>query len=520
MRIMNFDETIRVEQRRLTPKVFVVCNGAVKEFVLNRSAVFGRITGSGNPDIGVDMRYVSRRHGSFELVSGCFFYRDLSSTNGTWYANRKLEPNAPQQLKSGDVLRVYSPREPAKFTTLIFTMDYPDHYNWQAIPLTNANQIDIGRNPNSGLVLKGQGISRLHAVLFRHNGRWALADRNSRNGVYVNDIRLTNPIFLRPGDAIRINNIHFIYCIDRLLCQIPSGPRYTGDDSVSIEGRRDRNQHSTGAMSSDSLNIQIVERSVIVKGRKLTLLRDINMTINPGEMVLVLGGSGAGKTTFMNAVMGYEKANGRIMYGRTDVYADYASMKDKMGFVPQQDLLRGEDRVSDTLRDAARLRLGKGTTQAQRDARVAQVVNKMGLETLQNHLVNKLSGGQRKRLSIAVEYVADPVLFFLDEPDSGLDGGMATTLMTNLRTIADDGKIVIVISHAPDRTPDFFDKIMVLAKGSDECGHLAYFGPVRDAYGYFDTKSLEGIVKRINRKNEGGDGMADYFIQKFNGMRR
>ena len=176
--------------------------------------------------------------------------------------------------------------------------------------------------------------------------------------------------------------------------------------------------------------------------------------------------------------------------------------------------------MSDTLRDAARLRLGKGTTQAQRDERVAQVVNKMGLETLQNHLVNKLSGGQRKRLSIAVEYVADPVLFFLDEPDSGLDGGMATTLMTNLRTIADDGKIVIVISHAPDRTPDFFDKIMVLAKGSDECGHLAYFGPVREAYSYFNTKSLEGIVKRINRKNEGGDGMADYFIQKYSGMRR
>ncbi len=518
---MNFEETINVAPRKLVPKVFVVCNGAVHEYVLNRNSVFGRITESGSPDIGVDMRYVSRRHGSFELVSGRVFYRDLNSTNGTWYANRKLDPNAPQQLKNGDILRVYSSRDPAKFTTLIFALDYPEYYKWQVISLVNVNQIDIGRNPNSGLVFQDQGISRLHAVLFRHNGRWALADRNSRNGVYVNDIRLTNPIFLRPGDAIRINNIHFIYSIDRLIYQMPSGPSYSsGDDSVQLEGRRDRNHMSSGAMSSDSLNIQIVERSVMVKGRKLTLLRDINMTINPGEMVLVLGGSGAGKTTFMNAVMGYEKANGRIMYGRTDVYADYASMKDKMGFVPQQDLLRGEDRVSDTLRDAARLRLGKGTTQAQRDARVAQVVNKMGLETLQNHLVNKLSGGQRKRLSIAVEYVADPVLFFLDEPDSGLDGGMATTLMTNLRTIADDGKIVIVISHAPDRTPDFFDKIMVLAKGSDECGHLAYFGSVREAYSYFDTKSLEGIVKRINRKNEGGDGMADYFIQKYSGMRR
>ena len=431
---MNFEETINVAPRQLAPKVFVVCNGTVREFVLNRNAVFGRITESGSPDIGVDMRYVSRRHGSFEMVSGRFFYRDLNSTNGTWYANRKLDPNVPQQLKSGDILRVYSSRDPAKFTTLIFALDYPEYYKWQAISLTNVNQIDIGRNPNSGLVLQDQGISRLHAVLFRHNGRWALADRNSRNGVFVNDIRLTNPIFLRPGDAIRINNIHFIYCIDRLLYQMPSGPRYTGDDSMKLEVRRDRDHLSTGAMTSDSLNIQIVERSVIVKGRKLTLLRDINMTINPGEMVLVLGGSGAGKTTFMNAVMGYEKANGRIMYGRTDVYADYASMKDKMGFVPQQDLLRGEDRVSDTLRDAARLRLGKGTTQAQRDERVAQVVNKMGLETLQNHLVNKLSGGQRKRLSIAVEYVADPVLFFLDEPDSGLDGGLTGLLISSTRS--------------------------------------------------------------------------------------
>ena len=225
---MNFEETINVAPRQLAPKVFVVCNGTVREFVLNRNAVFGRITESGSPDIGVDMRYVSRRHGSFEMVSGRFFYRDLNSTNGTWYANRKLDPNVPQQLKSGDILRVYSSRDPAKFTTLIFALDYPEYYKWQAISLTNVNQIDIGRNPNSGLVLQDQGISRLHAVLFRHNGRWALADRNSRNGVFVNDIRLTNPIFLRPGDAIRINNIHFIYCIDRLLYQMPSGPRYTG----------------------------------------------------------------------------------------------------------------------------------------------------------------------------------------------------------------------------------------------------------------------------------------------------
>ena len=102
MRTMNFEETINVAPRQLAPKVFVVCNGTVREFVLNRNAVFGRITESGSPDIGVDMRYVSRRHGSFEMVSGRFFYRDLNSTNGTWLNGERLLPNECRALQEGD----------------------------------------------------------------------------------------------------------------------------------------------------------------------------------------------------------------------------------------------------------------------------------------------------------------------------------------------------------------------------------------------------------------------------------
>ena len=118
-----------------------------------------------------------------------------------------------------------------------------------------------------------------------------------------------------------------------------------------------------------------------------------------------------------------------------------------------------------------------------------------------------------------MEYIADPSLFFLDEPDSGLDGIMARTLMENLRTIADEGKIVMVISHGPDRAAELFDKVIVLAKSAkDNCGHLAFFGTPEQAREFFDTPTLEGVVRRINRPDEGGDGLSDYYIEKYGAM--
>ena len=126
-------------------------------------------------------------------------------------------------------------------------------------------------------------------------------------------------------------------------------------------------------------------------------------------------------------------------------------MKYEIGFVPQQDLLREDDTVYATLDNAAEMKLPVSLDEDSRKARIEQVLELMGLEREKDSLVEKLSGGQRRRLSIAVEFIADPSLFFLDEPDSGLDGIMARTLMENLRRIADENKIVIVITHSPDR---------------------------------------------------------------------
>ena len=211
----------------------------------------------------------------------------------------------------------------------------------------------------------------------------------------------------------------------------------------------------------------------------------------------------------------FEKAKAEVVLNGTNMYRHYKEMQYDIGFVPQLDLMRGSDSVFRTLMDAASLRLPKDFTVADRKARVEDVMNIFGLTPVENHMVDKLSGGQRKRLSIAMEFISNPSLFILDEPDSGLDGVMARELFEQLRLIADQGKIIIVITHTPDRVIDLFDDVIVLAKDAKHTGRLAYFGSIDGARAFFGKESMEEIVKSVNRQEEGGEGRADEFILKY-----
>ena len=272
---------------------------------------------------------------------------------------------------------------------------------------------------------------------------------------------------------------------------------------------------SKAAVLDRGLTVNLEERTATEFFKKKYLLRDIHMYIQPGHMVLLLGGSGAGKTTYLNAVNGYEKAKAEVMLNGQNMYKHYKDMQYDIGFVPQQDLMRGSDSVYRTLMDAATLRLPTNFTKAEREARVEEVMEIFGLTPVKNNLVVKLSGGQRKRLSIAMEFISNPTLFILDEPDSGLDGVMARELFQQLRQIADQGKIIIVITHTPDRVIDLFDDVIVLAKDSNRTGRLAWFGPIEEARKFFGKEKMEEIVKSVNRTEEGGEGRADEFILKY-----
>jgi len=272
---------------------------------------------------------------------------------------------------------------------------------------------------------------------------------------------------------------------------------------------------SRAEVMDQGLTVNLEERTATEFFKKKYLLRDIHMYVQPGHMVLLLGGSGAGKTTYLNAVNGYEKAKAEVVLNGRNMYKEYKEMQYDIGFVPQQDLMRGSDSVFRTLMDAAAMRLPVNFTKDERENRVNEVMEIFGLTPVKDNLVVKLSGGQRKRLSIAMEFISNPSLFILDEPDSGLDGVMARELFLQLRQIADQGKIIIVITHTPDRVIDLFDDVIVLAKDANRTGRLAWFGPIAEARTFFGKEKMEEIVKSVNREEEGGDGRADEFIMKF-----
>ena len=276
----------------------------------------------------------------------------------------------------------------------------------------------------------------------------------------------------------------------------------------------------TADEKAEGLSVNINARTARTAFQTNVLLKDIHLVIPKGHMVLLLGGSGAGKTTFLNAVTGYEKADASITLNDINIYRDYKDIKYNLGFVPQQELMRGNDTVLKTLEDAANIRLPSSMSVKDKKQRVQDMLESFGLSMLQNTMVEKLSGGQKKRLSIAIEFISDPALFILDEPDSGLDGVVARGLFEKLRDIADQGKIVIVITHTPDRVIDLFDDVIVLAKDATRTGRLAFYGPVDIAKDFFARGTMEAVLRTINQKEEGGEGRAEEFVAMYSRIAR
>ena len=169
----------------------------------------------------------------------------------------------------------------------------------------------------------------------------------------------------------------------------------------------------TATVMDEGLSVNLTERTATEFFQKKTLLRDIHMSIPQGHMVLLLGGSGAGKTTYLNAINGYEKARAEVLLNGSNMYTQYKHMQHEVGFVPQSEMMRGKDTVINTLLDAAKLRLPKDVSGKQRRERVNEVMDIFGLQPVKNNLVEKLSGGQKKRLSISIEFISNPSLFIL-----------------------------------------------------------------------------------------------------------
>ena len=262
-----------------------------------------------------------------------------------------------------------------------------------------------------------------------------------------------------------------------------------------------------------------IARKTVRRG-KITLLKDVQFGLRQGDFALILGGSGAGKTTLIRSILGESKADGRILLNNKDLYTNFHTMKDQIGLVPQFLTLRLNDTVLDTITDAATIRLGKMYSKQEIAMRVESVIRKVGVQELKKSLICNLSGGQKKKVAVATQLVGFQKVIICDEPDSGLDAASRIQLMDLLKDISNSGRIVMIITHYPDDAIDMFTKVIVIAKSErDRCGHMAYAGDVKGALNFFHVNSLREIMLQINPEREGGKGLADHFIMEYQNRR-
>jgi ABC-type multidrug transport system ATPase subunit len=216
------------------------------------------------------------------------------------------------------------------------------------------------------------------------------------------------------------------------------------------------------------------------------ILDQVSFTLPERSLVAVLGPSGSGKTTLLRALTGFSPATeGRVIYAGRDMYAAYADVRQRIGYVPQDDILHNELTVRQALRYAARLRFPPDVPAEDIADRVSEVISELGLTHRADVAISSLSGGQRKRASVGFELLTKPSLLFLDEPTSGLDPGYERALTHLLRELADGGRSIVVVTHSV-QSLDLCDRVVILAPG----GRLAYFGPPDEALQYFGCESF------------------------------
>jgi ABC-type multidrug transport system ATPase subunit/ABC-type transport system involved in multi-copper enzyme maturation permease subunit len=240
--------------------------------------------------------------------------------------------------------------------------------------------------------------------------------------------------------------------------------------------------------------VEIAVRSLrksVADGR--CVLHDVSFSVRPGELVAIVGGSGAGKTTLLEALAGVRPADsGSVFFDGSDLAANLDAFRGVLGYVPQDDIIHAELPLERTLHYAARLRLPSSTTRGEINSAVARVLGQLDLVDRAEVRVGALSGGQRKRASIAVELLTDPHVFFLDEPTSGLDPSTGAELLRVLRTLADGGATVVFTTHAVQDLA-WCDRVIFLARD----GYLAFHGPPAEALAYFDVERVEQIYERL-----------------------
>jgi ABC-type multidrug transport system ATPase subunit len=458
------------------------CGNELREHALRQFPVtIGRETDN---DVILSDQMVSRHHARLDQAEGSLNVTDLGSLNGTQVNNRTIEPQTPYYLEDGDTISIGSftltlclvPEESSIENVLI---DTSQEEKLQVPDLRGRSSLSIGRGPDSDFVISHPMVSWKHARIAQvgPDGNHTIEDLGSTNGTFVNSERVVRPHPLRRGDIIHIGPYKIVYLPETL-------------EAVD----------ESGNLRLDALRIT----KTVGKGKNL--LTNISLAIQAREFIAIVGGSGAGKSTLLDALNGFRPASdGQVLVNNNDLYSNFHIYRTQLGYVPQKNIIHMELTVHEALNYSARLRLPADTTPEERKQRIAEVLEILNLTECRDRVINKLSGGEQRRVSLAAELLAQPGLLFLDEVTSGLDPGSERRMMNLLRKLAQQGHTILLVTHAT-RNVLLCDQVVFLAKG----GTLAYYGPPQEALGYFNVEDFDDIYDKLQ-----GEQTPEYWAETY-----
>jgi len=429
-------------------------------------------------DLVVSDLRVSRSHGVLRMVGDNWIYEDGASAHGSWHDGERIET---LELTPGIRLNLGAPDGPelsVRYETIrddrlspigqLRAMAPSESALTRPIAAEPSGQVvqTVGRGADNDLVLSDLRVSRRHAELVAGPDGLGILDLESHLGTFVDGQRATEVVILGPESVIRIGSTALRLVNGRLTSELQP----TDQDGL------------------------IVDHVTVVVGDGLRLVDDVSLTVPPRSLLAVVGPTGAGKSTLLKAITGVRPPTiGRILIDGTDLYASFDEIRQRLGYVPQDDILHHQLTIRKALRFGAELRFPPETTQTERYARVEEVMSELGLTERADLPIDRLSGGQRKRTSVALELLTKPTLLFLDEPTSGLDPGYERSVMQLLRELADGDRVVTVVTHSLSSL-DLCDLILFLAPG----GRVAYFGSPDGALAHFGKSDFYAVFQALD----------------------
>ncbi|MEK6281706.1 MAG: FHA domain-containing protein [Acidobacteriota bacterium] len=503
--------------RKPAAPVFVELSGAgtesLKRIELSKEVTrFGRDPGVEGA-IAAAAAVVSRRHAEIRRQDERYVLFDLGSFNGTLlngqrivepqllHHNDKIElglggptisfvdpahpaPAPAQQpaqyadIAAGQMMPAVAPSS-RKMGTMVVGSEAPLQISQAGLadrpqvflerPFGKTGQLTIGRGEECDIRLDGLLISNRHASVLNTTAGVAIQDLNSSNGTYINGERITGSKSIRPEDVVQI-----------------------GPFLLRVDPQRGVAVFDTRAKTRIDV-FQVTKEVPNRSGRgKVRLLDEVCLSIQPNEFVGMLGPSGAGKSTLMDSLNGMRPASsGQVLVNNLDLYQHLESLKQSIGYVPQDDIIHRELTVFNTLYYVARLRLSRDISTREINQIVGEVMDVTGLSERRDVPISQLSGGQRKRVSIAVELITKPSVIFLDEPTSGLDPATEEKVMKLFRQIAESGRTVILTTHAMENVK-LFDKIVLLMRGK-----LVFYGKPHEALAHVGAESFKDLYDKL-----------------------